>query len=77
MGILVDSIEKSKEPNILTEHNFEYVKSSCTYNLDNCYERCVKLTSLYDAWVAVKLTGEVFIYVEYECGGEVEKLSTL
>ncbi len=72
MGILTDSVDKN---NILTQNNFKYKSSSCTGELNNCYERCISLTDCYDAWVAVKTdTGEVFTYVEYDCGGEVESI---
>ena len=40
----------------------------------NCYEKVVSLNSCYDAWVSVDIeTSQVYIYIEYECGGEVAR----
>ena len=72
MGILADSTDKN---NILTQNKFKYKSSSCMGELNNCYERCISLTDCYDAWIAVKTdTGEVFIYVEHNCGSEVKAI---
>ncbi len=60
MGILAMS-----NSNILTENGF-------TFERCNTYEKCVKLSDLYDAFVTVDIVkGYVNVYVEYECGGEV------
>ena len=69
MGILSEDLSQSK--NILTEHGFKYEQSSVTGQFQNCFEKCVKFSSLYYGWVAVKTNGDVYVYVEYECGGEV------
>lgn len=60
MGILAKS-----NSNILTENGF-------TLERCNSYEKFVKLSDLYDAFVTVDIVkGSVNVYVEYECGGEV------
>lgn len=70
MGILRETNET--ENNILTRYGFEYEQRSVTGHLKNCYEKSISLGPTYVAWVSVKTdTGEVYIYVEYECGGEV------
>ena len=70
MGIL--RVPKIHNRNILTDNGFEYKASNCVGTMEYCYERCVTLSAKYDAWVSVKPeTGDVFIYIEYECGGEV------
>ncbi len=72
MGIL--SVEN--RDNILTKHGFKYEHRSVTGELERVYEKCVKFPSIYYGWVAVSIeTGEVFIYVEYDCGGEVATYS--
>lgn len=69
MGIL--SIEKQVN-NILIDYGFKYKHYSVTGNLHNCYEKTIQLSTLYYAWIAVKPdTNKVFIYIEFECGGEV------
>ena len=69
MGILV---KQPKENNVLTQNDFTYKARSVNGTLTACYEKFVPLSDTYDAFVAVKPeTGEVSIYVEYECGGEV------
>lgn len=74
MGILSEDLSQSK--NILTEHGFKYTRSSVTGQLRNCFEKRIRFSSLYYGWVAVKVTtGEVYVYVEYECGGEVATYS--
>lgn len=60
MGILARS-----NSNILTDNGF-------TLERCNSYEKFVKLSDLYDAFVTVDIVkGSVEVYVEYECGGEV------
>lgn len=73
MGILSEDLSQSK--NILTEHGFKYTRSSVTGQLLNCFEKRIRFSNLYYGWVAVKTSGEVYIYVEYECGGEVATYS--
>lgn len=73
MGILSEDLSPVK--NILTEHGFKYERSSVTGQLQKCFEKCVKFSDLYYGWVAVKTNGEVFIYVEYDCGGCVAEYS--
>ena len=70
MGILKNN--SSKDKNILTENGFKYTSSSATGALQNCYERAITLDCSYVMWVAVKTdTSEVYIYVEFACGGEI------
>lgn len=68
MGLLT---KQHDENNILTKNGFEHENSSVTGQLQNCYEKVIEVGSYY-GWVAVNTeTGNVVIYVEYECGGEV------
>ena len=68
MGLLT---EQRDENNILTENGFEHKSSSVTGQLNDCYEKYIGVGP-YDAWIAVNTeTGNVCIYVEYACGGEV------
>ena len=68
MGLLE---EQRDENNILTKNGFKHKGSSVTGQLDDCYEKCIGVGSYY-AWIAVNTeTGNVAIYVEYDCGGEV------
>ncbi len=70
MGILVDSLDKS---NILTEHDFKHKGFSRKCKLYDCYERCIRLTDHYVAWIAVQInTGIVSICVDYVCGDKVK-----
>jgi hypothetical protein len=74
MGILA---ETPKSGDILAQNGFTHETKSVNGALTDCYERCVSLSDLYDAFIAVKPeTGEVSIYVEYECGGEVASFDT-
>lgn len=69
MGIL---FERENTNNLLTKHGFKFVRSSVTGTLSNCYEKRLTLSDLYTAWIAVQIeTGKGFIYIEYDCGGEV------
>ena len=68
MGILKETGKGIN--NILTKYDFEYEQRSVTGALNNCYEKVIPL-GLYSAWISVKTSGEVFIYIEYDCGGEV------
>jgi len=75
MGIL-DS-ENICPANILLKHGFEYTERNVTGQLTNCYERCLKLSSDFYGYVAVStVTREVFIYVEWACGGEIASYET-
>lgn len=75
MGILT---EPSRPDNILTKNGFKHKASSVNGALTDCYEKFVPLSDLYDAFVAVKpKTGEVSIYVEFECGGKVASFKTV
>ena len=57
--------EQSKLCDILAQNDFTYETKSADGTLTNCYERCISLSDLYDAFMAVKPeTGEVNIYVE-------------
>lgn len=68
MGI----IKSTSTNNLLTEYGFSYEKRSVTGELKNCYEKTIKLSDTYYAWVAINIsTSDVVIYVEFECGGEV------
>lgn len=67
MGLLA----KQSENNILIQNGFKHKASSVTGYLRDCYEKCIDLNQ-YCAWVAVNVkTGNVYIYVEYDCGGEI------
>ena len=69
MGLLEN---KTSDENILTKHGFKFKTSSVTGHFKNCYEKTIALDSSYVMWVAVKTdTSEVFIYIEYDCGGEI------
>lgn len=67
-----DMLESEETSNILTEHGFTFERSSITGKLDNCYEKRI-IDDIDSYWIAVKITtGEVVIYHEYECGGEID-----
>lgn len=69
MGVL---FERENTSNLLTLYGFEFVCSSVTGVLSNCYEKALVLSDFYTAWIAVQIeTGKGFIYIEYDCGGEV------
>ena len=71
MGILKDY---TKSSNILLANGFTRENESVTGDLINCYEKVVPLNSCYDAWISVDIeTSQVYIYIEYECGGEVAR----
>lgn len=68
MGML----KRDNGKNILTQYGFTFKERNVNGKLDNCYEKAITLSALYCAWVAVNIeTSDVYIYVEYECGGEV------
>ena len=68
MGIL----KQQHQDNILTRNGFTFTSSSVTGALKQCYERCIRISKTYTAWVAVNIdSGQAVIYVEYECGGQV------
>lgn len=67
MGILIGECN-----NIFLKNGFTYEKHNVLHNIHNCYEKCVSLSDTYDAWISINTdSGKGFIYVEYECGGEV------
>lgn len=69
MGI----IKSTSTNNLLTTtYGFSYEQHSVTGVLKNCYEKTIKLSNTYYAWIAVDInTSCVVIYIEFECGGEV------
>lgn len=70
MGVL----KTQNSDNILTRNGFTYTSSNVTGELKHCYERGIRVSDTYFAWVAVNPdTGEVVIYIEYDCGGQVAK----
>ena len=75
MGLL--EMPTNQQSNILTEHGFTLEKSNVIGTLQCCYERILDF-GLYRAWVSVvTATGDVCIYVDYDCGGEVERHTTV
>lgn len=74
MGIL----SREQGDNILEEHGFEYKPWNAIRTFKNCYEKFVEISPTYDAYVSVIIPdGLCDIYVEYGCGGEVERHSFL
>lgn len=75
MGLL--EMPTNQQSNILTKHGFTLEKSNVINTLHCCYERVIDL-GLYQAWLSVvTATGDVCIYVEYNCGGEVARYTTV
>ena len=76
MGVLLGSRSSGLE-----SYGFKHVTSSVDGTLKDCYEKCVYLSDAYCAWVAVrpefKEDDEVYIYVEYACGGFVASYSPI
>lgn len=71
MGILKDY---TKSDNILLANGFTRENKSVTGDLIMCYEKVIFLNSCYVAWVSVDIeTSQVYVYIEYECGGGVAK----
>lgn len=61
---------------IFIRNGFTKKERSVTGELKNCYEKFVEINDLYDMWVSYNLEEHKgFIYVEFECGGEVESYS--
>lgn len=70
MGLLLNRADNN---NILVQNGFEKTKSSVTGFLSDCYEIAIPIRNYY-AWISVKPeTGDFFVYVEYHCGGEVNR----
>lgn len=72
MGLL----KETSTDNILIKNGFESRDESIVGTLKFCYTKFIPVSSLYDAFVSVDLDGNVEIYVEYECGGEVSTIHT-
>lgn len=57
---------------IFIKNGFEKKDRSVTGEIKNCYEKFIEINDLYDMYVAYNIEERKgFIYVEFECGGEV------